>query len=1169
MQQLDGDSVQQRVTVLCGLLLVSAALGNLLLAGEAGAETITSWSDGLVWKRFDFRNSGSTTVTLNLTKYQNVTSAIVKVTAYPYTDAEGVLYKPLNPALDIGADGDDWKFDGTMGYQNSFLTSEGSAETKSITFAGAETQTVSLRLPKSPEPTQFSAATFNLSSADPGRFSYAASIGSTTIWSRSSYSLAFSQSVLTVASLALNGVVVSDFDHDGFKDAVAVGGGGSAYLIRGVGPGQLDTTAVRLQTNTDNEILSVAAGDIDQNNYDDLVLGTRPPQGAEAQLIVLRNQASGFGGVFATPGAGSALTSLAVTDLDGDSLPEVVAGAMGATNLYGMYLYINNNTNLEDTEPPVPPFKPPVFLKAGNGAMNAIALGTFTSLDGPIDGIVGASNDRSAWFAKLPPPPSQNWRGDSFTFFPLRTGLNELKSVAVGDIDGDGYADIVGGNNDGKVYVSQNTGTPEEPFKANSQAKGYAMKNPAKSITAVLVNDIDKDNDRDILAVGKNLTGVMNMYYLLREGDTTQEGQVMAKVSAGISYMIGTDLDMDGDTDIAAADGAKVTTYLNGLGAFSSSTDNISVPLQEYLSKAVPENDAFGNPMVSVPVTIASSYAGQLGLSNLTINFTHTAYGNVTRVLRDYINSRRSTAPPDGTISVPFKFSLGSPGSIVASLLINYVTDPHLVIDPGLCNSTVYTNQSLNLKAWSDPGDPDGKLYNYTWEKTNPPRAGPWFGGTTTLAPAEVQKRLSTGLNMIKVTLRVNGTEQDSISCPIRVEIPKMPVIEVSAMDRPAEAYIGEVVSIKVTIVNRGDKEAGDVTIVLNDTATGQIIGALPVDRIPVNKTATVTFTWTPTTGKHGLRPEIICTESSPCVVSPKPSPVWSATPKEKGADMTMMIFLILFIAIVAGVGGGVAYGFKSGRLGGKKGPTPEEVKAEEERKRAATDYSSLYGTAPQAPPPGGYDPYSSYGSREAYTSYYGGTGYETYSSYGTPAGGPPPAPAPSQELNFTCPKCQKPTAKEGKPCSDCECKAAIDEARKKIKVYKEEGIEMEEAEKALSEATSMQAKKQYAEALEAVNRSRKSADALKKRYDAAFASLSGAPPPPPAPKPAIVPAVKKPGPAIPPASPPKPVAPALKPAAPPSPPLQPARASPGTCPGCGKKIDPKWKLCPFCHRKL
>jgi hypothetical protein len=123
------------------------------------------------------------------------------------------------------------------------------------------------------------------------------------------------------------------------------------------------------------------------------------------------------------------IRAAAAADINGDRIPDLIVGDERA----GTFLYLGGARRTFDA---------PVALGAGAGAPYAIAVADL-SRDGKPDIVVGRQEARGSVFVNL-----GGGRVPRFRETPWNDGKGSVYGVAIGDLDGDGWPDIVAARSD-------------------------------------------------------------------------------------------------------------------------------------------------------------------------------------------------------------------------------------------------------------------------------------------------------------------------------------------------------------------------------------------------------------------------------------------------------------------------------------------------------------------------------------------------------------------------------------------------------------------------------------------------------------------------------------------------------------------------------------------------
>lgn len=187
--------------------------------------------------------------------------------------------------------------------------------------------------------------------------------------------------------------------------------------------------------------------------------------------------------------------------------------------------------------------------------------------DGYMDIISGNSyqNGSIAWFK------NNDGLGNFVEQQILTTDLSFCKSAVLVDLDGDGDLDI--------AAVSRRSNSSAAIWFENTDGQGNFNNTPKvigtlNSTDAIFAADFDNDGDNDI-AVGSAATGI---YWFKNNGSGIfGNEQVIDEDVSGVNTLIAADIDNDGKTDLVMVSGRedRVSWYknTNGQGNFSSASE--------------------------------------------------------------------------------------------------------------------------------------------------------------------------------------------------------------------------------------------------------------------------------------------------------------------------------------------------------------------------------------------------------------------------------------------------------------------------------------------------------------------------------------------------------------------------------------------------------------------
>jgi hypothetical protein len=279
-----------------------------------------------------------------------------------------------------------------------------------------------------------------------------------------------------------SGVAAGDLNVDGHLDLATINQGSMIVdLLKGDGTGTFVPFAVQNITATTNPV-AIAVADINGDGLPDVVLAYATSSNNISVWLGKGNDKKG-NPLFIKPTQSFTATSpvaVAVGDVNGDGHLDVVTAS--ATGTVTVLLGTGTGT-----------FQPPTIPPATGKTPVAVALGDVNG-DGKLD-IVTANTDGSL----------SEWLGNGTGTFQAATnsvpftGLTPV-SLAGGDFNGDGKFDLAIGNGaSGQVSVLLGNGTGN--FVLATQNPSLS---PGDSATAVAVGDVFGNGRPDLVAVGPN-----------------------------------------------------------------------------------------------------------------------------------------------------------------------------------------------------------------------------------------------------------------------------------------------------------------------------------------------------------------------------------------------------------------------------------------------------------------------------------------------------------------------------------------------------------------------------------------------------------------------------------------------------------------------------------------
>jgi|GEM_PF-2597582 len=1141
-------------------VFLALALLALPLAGYA--EVRTKWSDGseAITVTSELMTGGEWTYNYSVPRNSEVRSATMRVLGQPYVMDPGTEYQtihwPYDTSVDFLADGTtDWAFPGTLGLQSNLAAN--TTEMDLRWEASGLTKNLDIRLPRSTI-NDFSLTVNNSQST---KFAYRMTVGEREVWTKDSLSFSFNQTSTTKE--LLNYVTYADINGDPYLDLIGCGANGKVYVSRSINGVFGPATVIDCQVEAlQKDMLMIAAGDLDDGPGKDLAVAC-----ADGNIYFLLNQGGYglFGGASRIEsGVSSRMASLAITDIDGDGVNDIVGG-----NLNGrFYVFYNQGGAQFDTSggPGSDPFK---VIFAGTGQMNDVCVEDI-NLDGFLD-LVGANSDRKFYVA-----PSLGSR-DFDLAVPVVTGAyRDINSVDAVDIDKDGDFDLVGASSDGNIRICINLGNaqgfnPGDFDTEPGHIPYLACEIAPNSLKTAVVRDVNGDDWPDIVALGMSNNG--QVYLAVNDGQGAYSTNNLYKIfSAGQSSksVAAAPLVRLGFVDVVVTNGPRMDIWRNNQGPFSETITgpDIVSAIQTAVDGATAAPDVWGNPMVMLRLSISNRYTGQLHFANLFLNYSYNALLDMTPVLSAHMNA--TAGPDEAPVTVPVLFRMASAGVLrVTELRVDSQIGLVAIIDFPINGGELFKDRTYTLVGRSNY-DLDGTVFNYTWTDTGSGRLL-GYGSRLQYTPAT----LGNVTIQLKVRNDVGGKEAVSFVRFNVVEEPAAYLVASRVVANPKNPRQGDTTSLTVTIKNTGKVNATNVGFqVYIDRIRGTPVASGSIDRVDVARTGTTEIFWQPSvSGDHKLIIDVVdCDQKLEKPLLPPTFSISIRTREEINIGPIVAGIIGAFIAL------GVVVSLVKKRLDVSARRRKQEMEAQSVPGTVTPADLQAASAAQAAQAAQAQDLYAADLSGRSAAL------YEAASEAASPT-----------KRRFTCPRCGKTTEEEGLLCLECNAKDSIAGARAAIAESGEMALDIEHPQELLKAAEEAFSAGNFADAIENATEAEDEARTTKERFEEASAFATGKKkaidvedearatrPSGPVLGPAMrigdEPAAPAPRPVVRPAAPKVAQGPVLGPS------LKVGEAGrteapsaaggavtlrPSKCPGCGRDVQPRWKICPNCQTKL
>jgi hypothetical protein len=303
---------------------------------------------------------------------------------------------------------------------------------------------------------------------------------------------------------------------------------------------------------------ALVAGDLDNDGDPDLI-------SADGKIVAWQNDGTPFNDAWAQQDVGDSGTtaySLAIGDLDNDGDLDVASGGAAFTGSE-IKVWQNDGTPFDDSWTPT---------DAGQvDTVYALDAGDLDN-DGDLD-LVSADGGAEIYVWQNDGKPFDGAWTDQY----VGAGGDDAYAVALGDLDNDGDLDIVVGTRANEVIAFENDGTPFSSTWSSTIVAGPP--DIVDDVRAVALTDLDGDGGLDVVAGCGSLQTSPVMAWLNPGYPFTSAWvpQEIGQTGEDVYAVVAADWDLDGDPDVASGTDVSTDTEIaawdNTHGSWSGGGD--------------------------------------------------------------------------------------------------------------------------------------------------------------------------------------------------------------------------------------------------------------------------------------------------------------------------------------------------------------------------------------------------------------------------------------------------------------------------------------------------------------------------------------------------------------------------------------------------------------------
>ncbi len=379
----------------------------------------------------------------------------------------------------------------------------------------------------------------------------------------------------------VNLLVVEDLDNDGKIDITgavdsSTGGAELFALQMDDSPFSGSLSVLSIGNDDTNDFRAVCAADFDLDGDMDLATGR---EGTGDRVAVWENTLSHRNAVFSQPSSigpfNDSLYALAAGDLNLDGDPDLASVGQFAVGSTGFI-----STWQNDGSPFSGNWTNQTAAELAGSPGRELVLGDLDN-DGWPDLVSGHSDGKVYAWRNDETPFSGTW--NSQLVVEASAGI---LGIALGDLDGDGMLDMAVCGNGNEIHVYQNDGSPFQGSWSEQLVSGTSSLGSPRDLTVV---DLDGDGDLDLASGHANSSRSSPVYAWENDGspfDGEWTGQLVGALDTNVTTIRTGDLDGDGWPELAAGkeDGTNegagygnITIFWNDGSPFNDAWQNNTV----------------------------------------------------------------------------------------------------------------------------------------------------------------------------------------------------------------------------------------------------------------------------------------------------------------------------------------------------------------------------------------------------------------------------------------------------------------------------------------------------------------------------------------------------------------------------------------------------------------